>query len=730
MRVSVFCSVIFSILTFAAIAPATMSQTTSFTRADRFGVYNWGADDSAFPANADDRLNWSANKVAGLGSHTIRVAMPGEAYQITTPQNADLAQIAALPAYAKLFTDPRFQTYLLTAYSPNDLRDTWTDGFTAAEAQAVHEEFSQLGEHLLQNPKYQGKTFIILNWEGDNAMAPFADKQSIWDSYLRWIQARADGIKAARARYPNSTVKLFSGLEFNLVRTHNGVVCGTPVSERIAGNPLKNRCVIDYIAPRVEVDYYSYSAWQTISEAAAQQRSLKSALKQDLNFALQYVRTRKLTTKEKNFIIGEYGFPRTVWGENAAANLVNEMFEAVEAPDAFQVSYAIFWQIIDNAPSYVTSSDSFGLYRSRHREFKLSRSGEVFQQRLQGQTVAPFEKNLKIRVPVGKAAFSEAAESPSANLYSQMSDVSKMLVSVRPQYELTTNNQLTVEPESVEAKFSTRENVIRFEQGLQHFTFPRDFAAGFSESPSLISTGLPANIRPGEALVYVSDGENTESNAQIIRFACAECPLINHVEDTANNLGELHPGSVMTLFGSNFSATGNSVIVEQQDSNHQPHRYLLAPENSTANSITVTLPAALETQKQAAVTILSANNKSSNEHVLWISKKCAGCAPAFRTKAAILNSNSNDECFYPLAELTIRGGRFSGQGNRLILEQGQEKFEALLKTETTNLIQAQIPTGLRMGYAIAYVVNAQGQESRARSLTILRPPADRVVKDR
>ena len=702
MRASVFCSVIFSMLTLAAIAPATMSQTNSLTRADRFGIYNWGADDSAFPANASDRLNWAADKVAGLGSHTIRVAMPGEAYQIPTPQNANLAQVAALPAYANLFTDPRFQTYLLTAYSPDDLRDTWTDGFTTAEAQSVREEFSQLGEHLLRNPNYQGKTFIILNWEGDNAIAPFADKQSIWDAYLRWIQARADGIKAARTRFPDSHVKLFSGLEFNLVRTHNGVVCGTPVAERITANPLKNRCVIDYIAPRVDVDYYSYSAWQTVSEAAAQQRSLKSALKQDLNFALQYVRTRKLTTKEKNFIIGEYGFPRTVWGENAAANLVNEMFEAVEAPDAFQVSYAIFWQIIDNAPSYVTSSDSFGLYRSRHREFKLSRVGKVFQQRIQGQTVAPFKNNLKIRVPDG-------------NVISR---------------EEITSQKLLIEPESVEAKFSARDNLIRLEQGLQHFTLPRDFAAGFSESSSLISTGLPANIRPGEALVYVSDGENTESNAQIIRFACAECPLINHVEDTANNLGELHPGSVMTLFGSNFSATGNSVILEQQDSNHQPHRYLLSPENSTANSITVSLPLTLETQKQAAVTILNANNKSSNEHVLWISKKCDSCAPTFRTKAAILNSNSNDECFYPLAELTIRGGRFSGQGNRLILEQGQGKFEALLKTETTNLIQAQIPAGLRIGYAIAYVVNAQGQESRAQSLTILRLPADRVVKDR
>ena len=730
MSVSFFKSVLFSILMLAIFVSALVAQSAPLPRADRFGIYNWGADDSAFPATASDRLNWAADKVAELGSQTIRVALPGEIYQVSAPATANLAQIAALPAYTKLFNDPRFKTYLLTTYSPNDLRDTWTDGFTAAEYQAVREEFAQLGEHLLQNSNYNGRTFIILNWEGDNAIAPFADKQSIWDSYVRWIQARADGINIARQRYPQSAVKLFSGLEFNLVRTPDGVPCGSPVSDRVAGNPLKNRCVIDYVAPRVEVDYYSYSAWQTIGEAAIQQRSLKSALRQDLNFALQCARTGNLTIKEKNFIIGEYGFPRTFWGENAAANLVNEMFEAVEAPDAFQVSYAIFWQIIDNAPSYVTSVDSFGLYRSRHREFKLSRSGEIFRQYMQGQTIVPFEKNLKIRLPIGEINSILLTTSPSANFFPQINFSSKNIISNHPQAELVGSDQLMIEPESPDSRFSVQENAIRLEQGLRHLTLPRDFSVGFSESPSLITTSLPGNIRPGQALVYVSDSENTESNTQLIRFVCAECPKISHVEDTFFNIGELYPGSTMTVFGSNFSPVGISIIVEQQDANRQLKRFLLSPESSSINSIKVTLPVTMETQKQAAVTITNANGNSSNEYIVWISKKCDNCAPTFRIKAAILNSISNNEYFHPLAEVNIRGDRFSAQGNRLIIEQGQEKFEALIKMESPNLIRAQLSSALRRGPAFAYVVNAQGQESRAQSLTIIRQPIDRVVRSR
>src|SRR5262245_64136804 len=43
-------------------------------REDRFGVYNWDVNDSAFPRDGSiDLLNWGANKVAELGSRTIRV---------------------------------------------------------------------------------------------------------------------------------------------------------------------------------------------------------------------------------------------------------------------------------------------------------------------------------------------------------------------------------------------------------------------------------------------------------------------------------------------------------------------------------------------------------------------------------------------------------------------------------------------------------------------------------
>ena len=103
------------------------------------------------------------------------MALPGDSYLLNAPRTAELAQIAASAPYEKLFSDPRFQTYLLTAYSASDMQSQWSDGFLTAEAQTTRDEFTRLGEHLLNQPRYAGKTFIVLNWEAVNY--PLADFQ-------------------------------------------------------------------------------------------------------------------------------------------------------------------------------------------------------------------------------------------------------------------------------------------------------------------------------------------------------------------------------------------------------------------------------------------------------------------------------------------------------------------------------------------------------------------------
>src|SRR5262249_25077167 len=156
---------------------------------DRVGLYSWGFDDVAWPGSPD-RLTWSVDRAAALGTHVIRVALATtDPYHVNNGAQT-LADIARQPAYTALWGDARWTTIAITAYSAAGQNDSWNDGLTAVEAQAERTEIADLGNVLLGFP---GKRFIILPWEGDNALARSGDDATAWDGYTAWIAARADG---------------------------------------------------------------------------------------------------------------------------------------------------------------------------------------------------------------------------------------------------------------------------------------------------------------------------------------------------------------------------------------------------------------------------------------------------------------------------------------------------------------------------------------------------------
>lgn len=368
----------------AAAAPRVPNPPRD--RARRFGVYAWGFDDSSYDAceGCPDRLGWAAEKVASTGSRTIRVYLGArDDYQVNPPQNvedvdylvrivagAGYPDFAAETAYSRLFSDPRFDTYLLSVYTPADNRGDWMVGWTPAGADLERDQVAALGDLLLKT--YPKKTFIFLNWEGDNAIHARLGDRSAWDGFVTWIRSRVDGVRAAQAANRGGAAHLFAGLEFNQVR-RNGAWCGTD-------GALENRCVLDYVAPRVDVDYYSYSAWQTLDvKTADPTASLKRALASDLGFALGLLRRSRPELRPANFLLGEYGFARTApnTGECRAAAYLQEVFGALEGRDAFGVSYAIYWQVLDNAPTADSAAGTYGLFRGV--DGGLTLSGSVFR---------------------------------------------------------------------------------------------------------------------------------------------------------------------------------------------------------------------------------------------------------------------------------------------------------------------------------------------------------------
>lgn len=695
-------------------------------RADRFGVYNWGVNEAAFPNDGTiDRLNWAADKVAEIGSRTIRVTIATRDDYRVNPQGApDLIQIAQSPAYDKLFRDARFQTYLLTTYTAGDMAGNWADGYTGSEYAAERDEIKRLCEYLLGNPAFANKTFIILNWEGDNAIYYHANRRSAWDHFTNWIRARADGVKLARLLYPSSGVKLFSGLEFNTLKNlQTGQPCGAPVADPARDDSLQNRCVIDFVAPQVEVDYYSYSSWNSLQDKLDNPgESLKQRFKTDLDFALSKIKARRPEIAERNFIIGEFGFERASYGDCNAANHTGEMFDAFDGPGAFQVSYAIFWQIVDNRYFLGVGTEYFGLYRARDRSLSLSIVGETFRKRIAGQAATNYTGCPMIRRPP-----------PHWGVLNPQGE---------PLFQLNPDTVISIYAQgccqNVTTPFSASGNIVHFDQTTTHFTLPRDNAQFFYESPTQINFSMPPARRPGWTRVYVTDARGLDSNSQYIAISCADCPQINSscgVVDSVYQTRLIEQGGFVSISGDKFSPSGNTVIIEQLEQPQTIRRWTLPRESVLSESPTqlkVKLPDDIVPGSDTTLHVVNAQGFGSNEASIPVYSRCQDCGSHLKPCQAMFADAGGN--FFAGASVTIYG-RFSASGNRVMIEQVDQKNRQSIYTlsqgsamwsENNKTIRLALPSLLGVGRASFYVVDAQGRETSAQQITISTPPVTNV----
>ncbi|HKE06070.1 MAG TPA: hypothetical protein VKE91_18610 [Blastocatellia bacterium] len=687
-------------------------------RADRFGVYNWNVNDSAFPDDGStDRLNWAANKVAETGSRTIRVFIGARNdYFVNPPGAPDLLQIAESQAYDKLFRDPRFQTYLLTAYSAGAGASNWVDGFTASEYARERDEIKRLGEYLLDNPAFANKTFIILNWEGDSAIS--SNRSDVWDYYVNWIRARAEGVKLARQRFPASNARLFSGLEYTRAR-RNGKPCGSLVGDPVHEDPLKHRCVIDYVAPQVEVDYYSYSSWQTLVEN--QNIRLKQRYKTDLDFALSKVKAGRPEITERNFIIGEFGYERAQNGECVAANLLSETFDAFDGDDAFHPSYMIFWQIIDNGRLYGQLNEGFGLFRIRNGQLGATLLSETFQKRIAGQQVANYTGCPRIR---------QWPEPPG-------------VVNQQGSTDFTLNPDSTIsiyapgDPQQG-SWFSVSGNTVNFNQLARRFELQRDNATFWNESPTRINFSMPPARRPGFTWVYVTDARGIDSNGEQIKLSCPDCPqydtcgLVNAEDQTYN----FYPGAVISITGSKFSLSGNSIVIGELRPGQITTNRVLPRENilfESPTKIEARLPDDLAPSYQTLIQVVNQQGLESIEYLIGVGAPCQDCVPRWRACQPIFSAAGGE--FFAGA-ITTLAGRFHATGNKVIVEQFDRQTNLYRHTltqgdpgwsESDSLISFALPPTLFPGRALVYLIDAPGHETGAHEITISPTPLSNVL---
>jgi len=227
-----------------------------------------------------------------------------------------MVELAQTVYYKELFSKP-FNTFILEAYEFSQFN--WKNGLSPNQVKIVKQEFYDLTKYLLETYKGTGLTFILQNWEGDNAIGRDATPVAI-KGMTDWLNARMDGIIAARNEIGKTDVKVLGAAELNKVS-----------SEWVGPK------IIDSVLPYTYFDLYSYSNWETGSDA--------ELLKQNLDYIASKVPPSKIYGS-KNIMLGEFGAAeRLVGGERRQLTHVKIQ---VETALNWGVQHVVYWELYCN----------------------------------------------------------------------------------------------------------------------------------------------------------------------------------------------------------------------------------------------------------------------------------------------------------------------------------------------------------------------------------------------
>jgi hypothetical protein len=147
-------------------------RQAEFTR--KVGIYHWSGKMAFSMKDGVDRI-------AAFGARVARVTLAPTYrtdYNVGNGcyPNFSLDEAARIPDVAAALDHPGIQVFTITAYDGVSFGDCAThyylnpDFYTSQNFQAMVDEYTALTMQLHRAYEGSGKTFIISNWEGDNAI--------------------------------------------------------------------------------------------------------------------------------------------------------------------------------------------------------------------------------------------------------------------------------------------------------------------------------------------------------------------------------------------------------------------------------------------------------------------------------------------------------------------------------------------------------------------------------
>ncbi|MHB1001475.1 MAG: hypothetical protein ACYC27_19725 [Armatimonadota bacterium] len=226
------------------------------------------------------------------------------------------------PAHRKVFDMP-FAYYIIWTY-PFD-SGWWYDGLSEDESKKEYKEIYDLACHLLKTYSGTSKTFFIGHWEGDWHLRPNFDMNAdipptAIQGMIDWLNIRQKAIDDARRDTKHKDVTIYNYTEVNL--TQIGM--------------QGKQCLTTDVLPKTNVDYVSYSSYDSLSSPA----TLKSAL----DFIESKLKP-KAGIPGKRVFIGEYGFHAVGHSPEKQDELSRQVMRT--ALD-WGCPFALYWELFNN----------------------------------------------------------------------------------------------------------------------------------------------------------------------------------------------------------------------------------------------------------------------------------------------------------------------------------------------------------------------------------------------
>ncbi len=300
----------------------------------------------AYGFTGDDRLLETARIIRHMGSTTLKMALTARycTVEYDLPRDPSIRSLEDLverqPSVREVldmdFTDYLFWAYAFSQYRGGDTQQalvSFQDGLTDAEAAAVYREIHDLAAWLLTTYSGTGKRFYIGHWEGDWHLRWDHDRKrplrpETVEGMIRWLATRQRAIDDARRATPHHGVEVYGYTEVNLVR------------RGMNGEP----CATTEVLPRIDVDYVSYSAWDSTNSPRSAE-AMRERLLPALDFIEAHLRPRPGLPPGKRVWIGEFGYPAIRFSE-VQADLRTRW--VIRAGLEWGCPFVLYWELYNN----------------------------------------------------------------------------------------------------------------------------------------------------------------------------------------------------------------------------------------------------------------------------------------------------------------------------------------------------------------------------------------------